>query len=64
MRQYEVYEIQVKGQEPEGSYVDVDITGLFEMNGKKAEVKGFFHEILRKALSMPGKAGSAGELPL
>lgn len=42
MRQYEVFEIQIKGQEPKGSHVDVDITGFFEMNGKKTEVKGFY----------------------
>ena len=42
MRQYEVFEIQIKGQEPKGSHVDVDITGFFEMNGKKNEVKGFY----------------------
>lgn len=42
MRQYEVYEMKVKGHAPEGSQVDVDIIGLFEMNGKKTEVKGFY----------------------
>lgn len=42
MRQYEVYEMKVKGHAPEGSQVDVNIIGLFEMNGKKTEVKGFY----------------------
>lgn len=42
MKQYEMYEVEIKGARPEGQRVDVKFCGIFELNGKKTEVKGFY----------------------
>ena len=35
MKQYQIYELTFKGKEPEGDFVNVDIKGVFQVNGKK-----------------------------
>ena len=42
MRQFEVFELNFWGECPEGSYVNVDIKGIFTLNGREKEVKGFY----------------------
>ena len=42
MKQYEVFEVKLSGAEPKSSWVDVDLYGTFELNGKVTEVKGFY----------------------
>ena len=42
MKQYQIYELTFKGKEPEGDFVNVDIKGTFQVNGKKTFVKGFY----------------------
>jgi hypothetical protein len=42
MRQYEMFELRLKNIEPAGSKVNVDLKGVFEINGYKKEVKGFY----------------------
>ena len=42
MCQYEMNEWAVPGREPEGSWVETDITGTFTGNGKSVQVKGFY----------------------
>ena len=42
MRQYEYTEIKVKGKAPGDDQVCVPVRGIFEMNGTKKEVKGFY----------------------
>lgn len=42
MRQYEVFELHFKAAQPEGSKVDVNLKGIFEINGEIIEVKGFY----------------------
>lgn len=41
MRQYEFYELKIKGPAPD-DYVRVDVQGNFEMDGKVTKVKGFY----------------------
>ena len=42
MKQYEMFELTFQGEEPEGSYVDVNLTANFTQNGETIKVKGFF----------------------
>ena len=42
MRQYELFELEFSGEAPQGSEVNVDISGTFIFNGKEMHIKGFY----------------------
>lgn len=42
MQQYELYEIEIHAPKPQGSCVNADLTGMFEINGMKTDVRGFY----------------------
>lgn len=42
MRQYELFEVKLQAPEPQSSRVDVNLKGIFEVNGNRTEVKGFY----------------------
>ncbi len=42
MRQYEMYEIVLKGSAPEGSEASVDVSAVISHNGQKKQVRGFY----------------------
>ena len=42
MKQYEVFEIRLKGDAPKGSEAQVDVSATFACNGKTQQVKGFY----------------------
>lgn len=42
MRQYETFELVLKGEEPKGSMVSVDLSAVFTLNGVSVKVKGFY----------------------
>ena len=42
MKQYEVFEMKFEGSRPEGSEVEVDLTGRFTIDGETVTVKGFY----------------------
>lgn len=42
MRQYEMFELEWKGEKPEGSWVDIDLAGEFSCDGIITKVKGFY----------------------
>ncbi|MCM1119712.1 MAG: DUF4038 domain-containing protein [bacterium] len=42
MRQYETFELTLRGEEPCESWVHVDVTGEFTLNGRTNVVKGFY----------------------
>lgn len=39
MRQYDLFEKRFKGSEPKDSCMDVELAGIFELNGEKKEVR-------------------------
>ncbi len=42
MKQYEVFELELHGDRPEGSDVQIDLQAEFTLNGKRTKVKGFY----------------------
>ena len=42
MRQYEIFEVKIQGEEPKGSQVEVDVKGRFFHNGTEQIVRGFY----------------------
>lgn len=42
MRQYEVFELILKGAEPDGSWIHVDVDAEFRLNGTVTRVRGFY----------------------
>lgn len=43
MKCYELFELEFCGKEPEGSHVDIDLTGVFTIGEKSFRVKGFYN---------------------
>ena len=41
MKQFEMYELTIKGEEPQGSQALVDVTAEFTCDGQTTKVKGF-----------------------
>lgn len=59
MRQYEVCEFIFQGKEPEGSYVQIDMTAVFTTQGEEVKVKGFYAgDGAYKVRFMPRYAGT------
>ncbi len=42
MKQYEMFELTFKGEEPAGSWTQVPLSAVFTLNGKSESVKGFY----------------------
>ena len=42
MKQFEMYELTIKGEEPQGSQALVDVTAEFTCGGQTTKVKGFY----------------------
>ena len=42
MKQFEMYELTIKGEEPQGSQALVDVTAEFTCDGQTTKVKGFY----------------------
>lgn len=42
MTQYKTYELTYTAPEPDGSYVDINLTADFELDGERTAVKGFY----------------------
>ena len=42
MKQYEVFELQFTAPAPTGSWVDVDLSATFTLDGVSTTVKGFY----------------------
>ncbi len=42
MKQYEIFELQYKGEEPQGSHVAVDLSATFTIDGEMKTVRGFY----------------------
>ncbi len=59
MRQYEMFELELKGKEPEGSFVDIDLEAVFSCEGECKAVKGFYAgNGIYKVRFLPEKAGT------
>lgn len=58
MRQYELFELTFRGEEPEGSLVEVDLTAEFTCGEDSFKVKGFYAgDNSYRVRFYPGKAG-------
>ena len=42
MKQFEMYELTIKGEGPQGSQALVDVTAEFTCDGQTTKVKGFY----------------------
>lgn len=59
MRQYEMFELEFRGTEPEGSFVEIDLEAVFSCEGEKRTVKGFYAgNGIYKVRFLPEKAGT------
>lgn len=59
MHLYEMFELQFTGQEPEDSWADIDLTAVFENQGEKKTVKGFYAgNGIYKVRFLPEKTGT------
>ncbi len=42
MKLFKMFELEVRGPEPVGSHVDVDLNAVFSNNGRSITVRGFY----------------------
>ena len=59
MKCYEMFELQLNGNEPEGSWAEVNVSAAFECEGEKKTVKGFYDgDGVYKVRFLPQKTGT------
>ena len=57
--QYEMMELEWKGQEPRGSFVEVDLEAVFSQGEEQTHVKGFYAgDDIYKVRFLPLKEGN------